>query len=165
MNSFTGKPELTTLADITNDGFFPNLAMADLVTGYRVSAEYDNTIIRNQLVIAMINVNGRLAGLKSMVIMTHSTLANYCDAHPEKIDDQDTLLTKYQEAVFAYAKSLIIRIKPTARKQESETLAKEVQEDDVYWQNRSTEAVTWLIKKLGLSTIPSSNLDTQVFLL
>jgi hypothetical protein len=78
MNSYTGKPELTTLEPIANNGFFPDLAMSDLVTTYRIPSEYDNNVIKDGLMLAMIEINQQLSPFQAMLAIDYATLADYC---------------------------------------------------------------------------------------
>ena len=148
MNSYTGKPELTTAADITNDGWWPTLAMADLMAAYRIPSELDNILIKDRLVLAIIEVNERLSTVKLALMPVHSSLAAYNTAHPDMIDGVDITVTKYKEAVFSHAKALILpQVKSMIRKAEAENLAKEAPETEQYWMTRSSLAVQWFFNK------------------
>ena len=69
MNSFTGKPELTTAEKIENDGFWPDLQMSDLMNAYRIPSEYDNSVIKDRLVLAVIDINDKLTAIKEQAIL------------------------------------------------------------------------------------------------
>lgn len=165
-NSYTGKPELTILEDIANDGFFPALKMADLVTGYRIPSEYDNNVIKDGLMTAMIDVNQQLASFKALIIVNHATLASYCVAHSQQIGGVEVLVKKYQEAVFCYAKALLLQqFKTMNRKETAENLAKEAPDIEKDWKIRSYDAVIFMLNKVGISENPSSRVAPHVVLI
>jgi Phage head completion protein (GPL) len=150
MNGYTGKPELTTMVDVENNGFFPDLAMADLVKTYRIPSEYDNDVIKNGLMLAMIEVNRQLA-IATAVLADYQDLQSYCDANPEQIAGQDVLIIKYQEAVFCNAKAFLLQqFKTMNRKPEAENMAKEAPETEQYWIARSYAAINFILQRLGI---------------
>lgn len=164
-NSWTGKPELTVLTDIANDGFWVDLKMSDLVTWMRIPSEYDNDTIKRELIGSMIEVNRQLNPVKALLIINHASLSAYCTAHPELIGGMDVVVSKYQEAVFSYAKAVLLQqFKTMNRKAEAENMAKESRETESYWLNRSLQAVLFFFKKFGIdaSTLDSIN-DVVVY--
>lgn len=148
--SFTGKPELSDLDPVENDGFWPELKMVDLATQYRVPSELDNDIIKDRLILAIIDINDKLTPIKtSIVAADYEDFAAYNTANELKIGDVDVLIKKYEEAVFSYAKALILQlVKTLIRKAEAENLAKESTETESYWLNKSAAAVNFLFSKI-----------------
>jgi len=104
--SLTGKPALTTSADITNDGFWPTLSVGELMSKYRIPAEYaDDTIIWG-LTLALVNVNMALEPVKAdIVALGFVSLTAYTTAHPHVINSNPLLDTLYKHAVFSRAKA------------------------------------------------------------
>lgn len=153
VNSWTGKESLTTLAELTNDGFWPDLAMADLMNWMRIPSEYADDTIKRELITAMIEINRQLLPVQTLLIVNYVSLAAYCTAHSQAIGGAETLISKYQEAVFCYAKAVLLQqFKTMNRKAESENMAKESTETEQYWLERSRQAVLFFFKKFGLAS-------------
>jgi len=155
-NPYSGKPNATTLEPIANNGFFPDLAIADFITSYRIPSEYADDVIKDGLILAMIDVNSQLIPVSNLLI-TYADLVTYCAENSEQIGGVEVLIKKYQEAVFCYAKAnLLQQFMTMNRKAAAENLAKEAPETEMYWLNRSHDAVAFIFKKLGITYNPSS---------
>ncbi len=62
--SFSGKPTTFVEQMIENDGFWPDLSVAEFQKGYRLPAEYLVDMLAADLTMAMVEVNADLAELK-----------------------------------------------------------------------------------------------------
>ncbi|CAB4202328.1 Bacteriophage head completion protein GpL [uncultured Caudovirales phage] len=149
MNSYTGKPELTALADIENNGFFPNLAISDFVSIYRIPSELDNPVVLDRLMLAMLEVNDQLIGVQqALLALGYADLDAYSSVYSQTINGIETVFSQYQRAVFSYGKALVLQqVKTMNRKAEAENLAKESQETEAYWLKQSGLAVQWFFNK------------------
>lgn len=138
--SLTGKPALTTLEAIANDGFWPELTLGALISQYRIPPEYDDEVIKTGLVAALIRVNTKLAAVKRAVeALLYTDFAAYAEAeHPDAIDGVNVLLLHYQHAVFAQAKAgLLKQFNSLNRKPNAENAAKESEDIGEFWLNQS----------------------------
>ena len=108
-NAYTGKPELTIAVPISNDGFYPDLAIEDLMAAYLIPSEYVAEVIIDRLMLAIIEVNQQLKPVKTFLLLTYPDLAHYCTANSEQIGGMEITVKKYQEAVFSYAKALLLQ--------------------------------------------------------
>ena len=167
MNNYTGKPELTTAEAITNDGFWSDLAMADLMAQYRIPSEYADEVIKDGLILAMIEINRQLRAVKAVLLLDFADIDAYTTAHSEQIGGVEVFVKKYQEAVFSYAKALLLQqFKTMNRKPEAENQAKESPETETYWLNKSGAAVAFLFEKLGVDRETGRQaLNAQTYLL
>jgi len=160
MNSFTGKPELTDADPITNDGWWCDLNLGDLMAQYRIPSEYDDAVISDGLVLSMIEVNRQLEPIKTLLSATYSDLEAYHTVNSEQTGGVEVVVKKYEEAVYCYAKAILLQqFKTMNRKAEAENIAKEAQETEHYWLNRSLQAVLFFFKKFSIdaSTLQSVN--------
>lgn len=62
--SFSGKPTTFVEQMIENDGFWPDLSVAEFQKGYRLPAEYLVDMLAADLTMAMVEINADLAELK-----------------------------------------------------------------------------------------------------
>jgi hypothetical protein len=146
--AFTGKPELTNAAKIANDGFWQDMDMARLMSAYRIPSELDNDVISDRLILAMIEINDQLLTVKEMLLLSYADFDTYLSQNSQEIAGKELLAIKYEEAVFSYAKALLLQqVKTIIRKPQAENAAKEAPETADYWLERSTQAVRFLVKK------------------
>lgn len=125
--SFSGKP--TTFVDqtIENNGFWPDLSLAELQKAYRLPGEYLNETLVTHLSMAMIEVNRDLhrlmlswQALGVTVVATADTLVL-----PERAHQVDL----YKRAVYARAKATALSDFATITRRESaENTGKEAPE-------------------------------------
>jgi hypothetical protein len=144
--SFTGKPALTSLAAVSNDGFWPSLEMADLLNQYRVPSEYADDVIKTGLTMAIVRVNTKLADVKTAIKdLGHSSLANYAAVVDSEVNGQDVLALNYRHAVFCRAKAFLLKQFNTLnQKPEAENAAKTADETEQWWLNESQGAIAFL---------------------
>lgn len=160
MNTWTGKPSLTKAEELENDGFWVDLAMNDLMSWMRIPSEYADDTIKQELIGAMIEINRQLTPIKAVIVSDYETLEDYCTAHSETIGGVETLVQKYKEAVFSYAKAVLLQqFKTMNRKEIAENMAKEGQDTEHYWLNRSLNAVLFFFKKFD---VDSNAIDSPV---
>lgn len=142
--SLTGNPALTMAAAITNDGFWPNLTMADLLNNYRIPAEYADAVISTGLIMAMVRVNDALYPVKEAVVsLGYSTFAAFCAAeHPTAINSVNVLAMQYHHAAFTRAKAgLLQQFNSMNRKANAENAAKESDDTEQYWLDESQASI------------------------
>lgn len=146
--SFTGKPALTTLAAISNDGFWPSLEMADLVNQYRVPSEYADDVVKTGLTMAIVRVNAKLAEVKTAIKdLGHNSLANYAAVVDSEVNGQDVLALHYRHAVFCRAKAFLLKQFNTLnQKPEAENAAKTANETEQWWLAESQKSIGDLFK-------------------
>ncbi|MGJ0489611.1 head completion/stabilization protein [Methylobacter sp.] len=154
--SLTGKPALTTAAAITNDGFWPDLALGDLLTKYRIPAEYADDVIKTGLMMAILRVNDQLEAVKAAIVaLEFTTLAGYASVHhAREVGGINALQLQYEHAVFARAKAgLLKQFNTLSRKPEAENAAKESDDTEQYWLDESQGC----IKAFFDLIVPASN--------
>lgn len=125
--SFSGKPTTFVEQIIENDGFWPNLSVAEFQKGYRLPAEYLGEMLAADLTMAMFEVNTDLAQLK----------ARWQDAGVSSVESADTTIlpertyqaATYKRAVYTRAKaSLLIQFATVNRREAAENIGKELPE-------------------------------------
>lgn len=108
--SFSGKPNLTSDAPLGNDGFWPELAIGDLVGKYRIPSNIDDGVINTALVLAMINVNQELQAVKAEIMaIPFLSFDDYLANNSIPQGDDELLLILYQHAVFSKAKASLLQ--------------------------------------------------------
>lgn len=165
--SLTGKTALTTSAPVTNDGFWPDLQVADLLNKYRIPSEYVDGLIMQGLLLAVIRVNATLAPVKqAMIDLGHADLAAYTTANSEQLGGKELLLTEYENAVFCRAKAgLLQQFKTINRREIAENEAKEAEETEQYWLNESQASIAVFFNKLLPLETTLNNANAHVVLL
>ena len=123
--SFSGKPTTFVEQAIENDGFWPNLSVAEFQKGYRLPAEYLLDMLGADLTTAMTEVNADLAKLK----------ARWQGAGVSSVESADTTILPertfqaktYKRAVYCRAKaSLLTQFATIIRRESAENLGKEL---------------------------------------
>ena len=123
--SFSGKPTTFVEQAIENDGFWPNLSVAEFQKGYRLPAEYLVDMLVTDLATAMTEVNRDLAELK----------ASWQGAGVSSVESADTTVlpertfqaATYKRAVYCRAKaSLLSQFATIIRRESAENLGKEL---------------------------------------
>ncbi len=141
--SFTGKPSLTTADPVTNDGFWPDVSLADLLNNYRIPAEYADGVIETGLVIALLRVNETLEPVKQAVIdLGYTRLSDYLSANSEQVNGVEVLISQYNHAVYTRAKAgLLQQFNSLNRKPIAENAAKESDDTEQYWLDESQASI------------------------
>jgi hypothetical protein len=125
--SFSGKP--TTFVDqaIENDGFWPNLSLAEFQKGYRLPAEYLVDMLATDLTTAMIEVNTDLAKLKAR--WSAVGVSSVESADPMVLPERTFQAATYKRAVYTRAKaSLLTQFATVTRRESAENTGKELPE-------------------------------------
>ncbi|WP_084297244.1 head completion/stabilization protein [Pseudomonas sp. URIL14HWK12:I5] len=127
MSGFSGKP--TTLVDqsIENDGFWPDLSIAEFQKGYRLPAEYLADMLVADLTTAMHEVNLDLAKLKAR--WQDVGVSNVESADSTVLPERTFQASLYKRAVYARAKaSLLTQFATVTRRDLAENTGKEAPE-------------------------------------
>lgn len=118
------EPELNDI--VTNDGFFPDISIADFQRECRIPPEYSVAQQRNMLISAMAGINIELMSFRARCIdQGYSQIA---DVGPQ-IGGQSAHVSSYFQAVHHRAKaSLLVHFATLERRKEAEALGKEGRE-------------------------------------
>lgn len=122
--SFTGKPQAFLDTVITNDGFYPDVALAEFQRAYRVPAEYKSEVIEHHMRLAIADCNTILAVKKRSWLAEGKTyLAEVDDT---EIGGKNAVEEQYLRAVYCQAMGLLVRAFATLnRREQAENVAKE----------------------------------------
>src|SRR5207253_5330125 len=96
--SFSGKPTTFVEQAIENDGFWPDLSLAEFQKGYRLPAEYLVDMLVTDLTTAMIEVNRDLAKRKSQWQNVGVTTVESAD--PMVLPERTFHTATYKRAVY-----------------------------------------------------------------
>jgi hypothetical protein len=138
--SFSGKPTTFVEQAIKNDGFWPDLSVAEFQKGYRLPAEYLVDMLVTDLITAMIEVNRDLAKRKSEWQNVGVTTVESADTTvlPERTFQAAT----YKRAVYCRAKaSLLTQFATVTRRESAENTGKELPERGEAFLEFSQQAV------------------------
>jgi hypothetical protein len=165
--SLTGKPSLTTPSPFVNDGFWFDLDLGELMSRYRIPAEYDNEAIKWGLTLGVVNVNMDLEPVKlAMIDMGHVTADAYVTANPADLSDSDRFVILYSHAVYSYAKALLLKqFNSMNQRQVAENDVKDLPETEQYWLDQSAQAVQKLFAKILPLDIKTATAGAHVALL
>jgi hypothetical protein len=148
--SLTGKPSLTTPSPFVNDGFWFDLDLGELMSRYRIPAEYDNEAIKWGLTLGVVNVNMDLEPVKlAMIDLGHVTADAYVLANPDDLSDSDRFVILYSHAVYSYAKAFLLKqFNSMNQRQVAENDIKDQPDTEQHWLNQSAQAVQKLFSKI-----------------
>lgn len=125
--SFSGRPTTLIAQPIANDGFWPDLDVAEFQRGYRLPAEYLVELLVDGISLAMGEVNHDLARRKAQwqaVGITH-----VASADPMVLPERAFMAASYKRAVYCRAKAyLLSQFATFIRRESAENLAKEAPE-------------------------------------
>ncbi|WP_321863274.1 head completion/stabilization protein [Pseudomonas paraveronii] len=125
--SFSGRPTTLIAQPIANDGFWPDLDVAEFQRGYRLPAEYLVELLVDGIALAMGEVNHDLARRKAQwqaVGITH-----VASADPMVLPERTFMAASYKRAVYCRAKAyLLSQFATFIRRESAENLAKEAPE-------------------------------------
>lgn len=117
--SFSGKP--TTLIDqlITNDGFWPDLDLAEFQRGYRLPAEFLVELLVDGITQAIGEVNMDLAKRKAdwQAVGIH----NVANADPMLLAERTFMAASYKRAVYCRAKAYLLAQFATVNRRDTAT--------------------------------------------
>ena len=125
--SFSGKPTTFVEQAIENDGFWPNLSLAEFQKGYRLPAEYLVDMLVTDLTTAMIEVNRDLAKLKGQ--WQNAGVTSVESADPMVLPERTFHAATYKRAAYCRAKaSLLTQFATVTRRESAENTGKELPE-------------------------------------
>ena len=123
--SFSGKPTTLVELAIENDGFWPNLDVAEFQKGYRLPAEYLVELLTAELTMAMAEVNRDLATCKTRWQNQGVTCLESAD--PMVLPERTFQAATYKRAVYCRAKaSLLTQFVTIIRRDSADNLGKEL---------------------------------------
>ena len=138
--SFSGKPTTFVEQIIENDGFWPNLSVAEFQKGYRLPAEYLVELLVTDLTTAMIEVNRDLAKRKGQWQNVGITTVESAD--PTVLPERTFHAATYKRAVYCRAKSsLLTQFATVTRRDSAENTGKELPERGETFLEFSQQAV------------------------
>lgn len=138
--SFSGKP--TTFVDrpIPNDGFWPDLALAEFQAAYRLPAEFLTELLAEGVTQAMGEVNRDLA--KRKAAWQAAGISNVEAADPLVLQERTFYAATYKRAVYCRAKAFLLQQFATVNRRDSaENLGKEAPEQHEVFLSYSQQAV------------------------
>ncbi|ALH99534.1 head protein [Pseudomonas sp. FW306-02-F02-AA] len=122
--SFSGKPTTFVEQIIENDGFWPDLSLAEFQKGYRLPGEYLVELLVTDLTTAMAEVNRDLTQCKGKWQAVGIT--NVKSADPMVLPERTFHVATYKRAVYCRAKaSLLPQFASVVRRESAENLGKE----------------------------------------
>lgn len=125
--SFSGKSNNLVDQDIENDGFWPNLSVAEFQKGYRLPGEYLGEMLVADLTMAMGEVNTDLAKCKARWQSAGVTSVESAD--PVVLPERTFQAATYKRAVYCRAKaSLLTQFATVTRRESAENTGKEAPE-------------------------------------
>jgi hypothetical protein len=138
--SFSGKPTIFVEQTIENDGFWPNLSIAEFQKGYRLPAEYLVDMLVTDLNTAMIEVNRDLAKRKGQ--WQNVGITSVESADPMVLPERTFHTATYKRAVYCRAKaSLLTQFATVTRRDSAENTGKELPERGEAFLEFSQQAV------------------------
>ena len=138
--SFSGKPTTFVEQIIENDGFWPDLSVSEFQKGYRLPAEFLGDLLTDALSIAMAEVNGDLAKLKSSWLTAGITIVEKAD--PMLLPERAWKAKLYKRAVYCRAKaSALQQFATVTRRESAENTGKEAPEREDTFLAFSQQAV------------------------
>ena len=138
--SFSGKPTTFVEQAIENDGFWPDLSVAEFQKVYRLPAEYLVDMLVTDLTTSMIEVNHDLARRKSQWQNVGITTVESAD--PMVLPERTFHTATYKRAVYCRAKaSLLTQFATVTRRESAENTGKELPERGETFLEFSQQAV------------------------
>ena len=138
--SFSGRPTTLIAQPITNDGFWPDLDVAEFQRGYRLPAEYLVELLVDDIALAMGEVNHDLARRKAQ--WQKNGIQHVASADPMILPERTFMAASYKRAVYCRAKAyLLSQFASFIRRESAENLAKEAPETEERFLAFSQQAV------------------------
>lgn len=125
--SFSGKPTTVVEQTIENNGFWPDLSLAEYQKAYRLPGEYLSEVLVTQLELAMGEVN---TDLKSLMVSWRSLgITEIATADPLLLEERAYKVKLYKRAVYCRAKATALTDFATVTRREvAENTGKEAPE-------------------------------------
>lgn len=125
--SFTGRPTTFVEQAIKNDGFWPDLSVAEFQKAYRLPGEYLGELLVADLTAAMVEINNDLAKLKAS--WQSAGVSSVESADPMVLPERTFQAATYKRAVHCRAKaSLLTQFATVSRRESAENTGKEAPE-------------------------------------
>lgn len=138
--SFSGRPTTLIAQPIANDGFWPNLDVAEFQKGYRLPAEYLVELLVDGISLAMGEINADLAARKAA--WQAVGIDNVATADPMILPERTFMAASYKRAVYCRAKAyLLSQFATFIRRDAAENLAKEAPQTHEQFLSFSQQAV------------------------
>ncbi|MCL1123308.1 head completion/stabilization protein [Shewanella surugensis] len=142
----SGMPKVATDDhSIINNGFYPDLSTAELMSDYGVSPEYQQASI-NKLTLAMHQINRELTGFAKLHWHSVSTL--------NELPDGETLSLFYKKAVYSLTKATLL-ISRLGQSHRDKGAAQQVQavDNEQFWRIESNSAMQYLMAESGYLSV------------
>lgn len=144
--NLSGMPQAETPNQVVkNDGFCPDLNVAEFVESYAIPAQYGNnsSMMVQKLRLAIISVNKDLTFYRAENWLGYSTLA---EVPSDDFEGESLLVTLYKHAVFSLAKSfLLVSSLGETHRDKAAVKALESSDSEQHWVKQSNEAIRQMI--------------------
>lgn len=138
--SFSGRPTQLIDHPIPNDGFWPDLNVAEFQQGYRLPGEYLVELLVDGITLAMGEVNVDLACRKAS--WQAAGISRVETADPMILPERTFMAVSYKRAVYCRAKAYLLNQFATfIRRDSAENLAKEAPQTHEQFLSFSQQAV------------------------
>lgn len=138
--SFSGKPTNVIQQAIPNDGFWPELQVAEFQRLYRLPAEFLLDLLVDGVTTARAEVNQDLAKRKRA--WQAAGIPQLETADPRVLPDRAEYVAHYKRAVYCRAKAQLLgQFATVSRRPEAENLAKEAEQTRELFLSYSQQAV------------------------
>lgn len=125
--SFSGKPATVVEQTIENNGFWPDLSLAEFQKAYRLPGEYLSEVLVTQLELAMAEVNQDLRKLANS--WRSLGITEVATADPLLLEERAFKVKLYKRAVYCRAKATALTDYATVTRREvAENTGKEAPE-------------------------------------
>lgn len=129
-----------TNEEITNNGFFPALTLAEFVTLFAIPSTIENDLLKAKLMVAMDEVNQKLNGYKNQQI--GNGFSSLATVPGDQLGGESAKVLQYKQAVYAAAKAELINTSVSmARRAEAENSAASAAELLNHYKRDSTNAI------------------------
>lgn len=130
--SFSGKQTEIVSKVVSNNGFYPDLDVAEFITLYRTPADLPQKTVEDQLLFAMIQINKRLETYRNR--QEEIGILKLEDVAVELLGGVSVQISLYKRAVFSQAKAAILRDWPSVdRRSAGENLARSGEETEDHY--------------------------------
>jgi hypothetical protein len=110
--SFSGQVTTNSTTIVSNDGWWPDLGVADFQARYRLPQDYAEEVLVDGLQLAMAWANRQLSTWRATDTAAVAA-ANLDAVDAPQLGDESVLLIHYRRAVFSHAKAYAMRQFPT----------------------------------------------------
>lgn len=115
--SFSGRPTIVIAQPIANDGFWPDLDVAEFQKGYRLPAEYLVELLVDGISFALGEINVDLARRKSQ--WQAAGITEVATADSTILPERTFMVASYKRAVYCRAKAYLLQQFATVNRRES----------------------------------------------